>query len=104
MLTNEKVLEIFKTYLDKDRATEVVQTSHGPTVMLWDSTTKTWTEVDCCPTPEALFDKLMESFVFYKEFAIWEWYRREKPTEEERKQIQSMQQYFLQLRKEVESS
>lgn len=33
MLTFEKVLDIFKAYLDKDPLYEVVQTSHGYTLM-----------------------------------------------------------------------
>lgn len=80
MLTNEQVLEIFKVYLDEDQATEVVQTRHGAAVMLWDYTAKTWSDVECCPTPEDLFDNLMDSFVSYKKFKVWELHRRETPT------------------------
>ena len=35
MLTFEKVLEVFQAYLDDDPLYEVVQTSHGYTLMAW---------------------------------------------------------------------
>lgn len=37
MLTNEKVLEVFKDYLSQDPDYEVVMASHGYTVMGWDN-------------------------------------------------------------------
>ena len=37
MLTFEKVLEVFQAYLDDDPLYEVVQTSHGYTLMAWES-------------------------------------------------------------------
>lgn len=104
MLTNEQVLEIFKAYLDEDQATEVVQTRHGAAVMLWDYTAKTWSDVECCPTPEDLFDNLMDSFVSYKKFKVWELHRREIPNAEDWEQIHAMQRQFLQKRKEVETT
>ena len=36
MLTFEKVLEVFQAYLDDDSLYEVVQTSHGYTLMAWE--------------------------------------------------------------------
>ena len=36
MLTFEKVLKVFQAYLDDDPLYEVVQTSHGYTLMAWD--------------------------------------------------------------------
>ena len=36
MLTFEKVLEVFQAYLDDDPLYEVVQTSHGYTLMAWE--------------------------------------------------------------------
>ena len=35
MLTFEKVLKVFQAYLDDDPLSEVVQTSHGYTLMAW---------------------------------------------------------------------
>ena len=37
MLTFEKVLEVFADYLKQDRLYEVVITSHGYTLMAWES-------------------------------------------------------------------
>lgn len=70
MLTNEMVLEIFADYLAEDQATEVVQTRHGYAVMLWDSAGQDWSEVTCCPTPEELFDKLLDAAAGYEEYLI----------------------------------
>ena len=36
MLTFEKVLKVFQAYLDDDPLYEVVQTSHGYTLMAWE--------------------------------------------------------------------
>lgn len=36
MMTNEKVLDIFVDYLEKDQALDVVSTRRGYAVMLWD--------------------------------------------------------------------
>ena len=37
MLTFEKVIEVFKDYLTEDTRYEIVMTSHGYTVLEWDS-------------------------------------------------------------------
>ena len=36
MLTFEKILKVFQAYLDDDPLYEVVQTSHGYTLMAWE--------------------------------------------------------------------
>ena len=36
MLTFEKILRVFQAYLDDDPLYEVVQTSHGYTLMAWE--------------------------------------------------------------------
>ena len=61
MLTNEKVLEIFKDYIDADEALDILSTRRGYAVMLWDFAHRDWSDVVCCQTPEALFDKLLDS-------------------------------------------
>ena len=90
MLTNEKVLEIFQDYLNEDQATEVVMTRHGYAVMLWDHAGQDWSDVECCPTPEELFDKLLDSYALYQEFLMI------------RAQIQEMCLPYLEKRKEAE--
>ena len=42
MLTFEKVLEVFQAYLDDDPLYEVVQTSHGYTLMAWEPHRNEW--------------------------------------------------------------
>lgn len=56
MMTNEKALDIFVDYLEKDQALDVVSTRRGYAVMLWDFKGQDWSDVKCCTTPEALFD------------------------------------------------
>ena len=70
MLTNEVVLKIFEEYLAEDQALEVVPTRHGHAVMPWDSAGQDWSEVTCCPTPEELFDKLLDAATGYQEYLI----------------------------------
>ena len=104
MFTNEKVLEIFQDYLNEDQATEVVMTRHGYAVMLWDHAGQDWSDVECCPTPEELFDKLLDSYALYQEFLMI----RDKSdgegeiNEMERAQIQAMCLPYLEKRKEAE--
>ena len=43
MLTFEKVLKVFQAYLEDDPLYEVVQTSHGYTLMAWNPTGMTGT-------------------------------------------------------------
>ena len=40
MLTFEKVMAVFKDYLAEDARYEIVMTSHGYTVLEWDSIAK----------------------------------------------------------------
>lgn len=42
MMTNEKVLDIFVDYLEKDQALDVVSTRRGYAVMLWDFKGQDW--------------------------------------------------------------
>ena len=42
MLTFEKILKVFQAYLDDDPLYEVVQTSHGYTLMAWEPHRNDW--------------------------------------------------------------
>ena len=42
MLAFEKVLKVFQAYLDDDPLYEVVQTSHGYTLMAWEPHRNDW--------------------------------------------------------------
>ena len=104
MLTNEKVLDIFRDYLEEDQATEIVQTRHGLAVMLWDNAGQDWSEVVCCTTPEELFDKLLDSFIAYQEFLILDLDDREDLTTEEKNKVRAMGMPYLEKRKEAEKA
>ena len=54
MLTFEKVLEVFQAYLDDDPLYEVVQTSHGYTLMAWEPHRNDWYSAEIQKTPEDL--------------------------------------------------
>lgn len=68
MLTFEKVLEIFKDYLAEDTRYEIVMTSHGYTVLEWDSKANTWAGEELCATPEIMRDVLLDDFTGYLEY------------------------------------
>ena len=52
MLTFEKVLKVFQAYLDDDPLYEVVQTSHGYTLMAWEPHRNDWYSAEIQKTPE----------------------------------------------------
>ena len=106
MLTNEKVLDIFRDYLEEDQATEIVQTRHGLAVMLWDTAGEDWSNVKCCTTPEALFEELLDSFISYQEFLVVQNSSKVKCklSNEEQAQIQAMCLPYLEKRKEAEKA
>jgi len=51
MLTFEKVLDVFQSFLSKD-VYEIVSTSHGYTILEWDSRAQEWISVKLCATPD----------------------------------------------------
>ncbi|WP_409968408.1 hypothetical protein RFF05_18175 [Bengtsoniella intestinalis] len=53
-MTFESVLAEFKDYLEADTICEVVNTSRGYTVLLWEEKLKQWYGVELCPTPQDL--------------------------------------------------
>ena len=70
MLTNEKVLEVFKDYLSQEPEYEVVLTSHGYTVMCWNIKGEEWLDAEYCKTPQDLLDALLTSYGNYLEDLI----------------------------------
>ncbi len=68
MLTFDKVLEVFKDYLAEDTRYEIVMTSHGYTVLEWDSRANTWVGEELCATPEIMRDVLLDNFTGYLEY------------------------------------
>ena len=68
MLIFEKVMEVFKDYLTEDTRYEIVMTSHGYTVLEWDSSSNTWAGEELCATPEIMRDVLLDCFTGYLEY------------------------------------
>lgn len=65
MLTHEKVLKVFGDYLSHDPDYEVVLTSHGYTVLCWNSKGEEWLEAEYCKTPQDLLNALLMSYASY---------------------------------------
>ena len=68
MLTFEKVMEVFKDYLTEDTRYEIVMTSHGYTVLEWDSSANTWAGEEVCASPGIMRDALPDCFTGYLEY------------------------------------
>ena len=68
VLIFEKVMEVFKDYLTEDTRYEIVMTSHGYTVLEWDSRANVWAGEELCATPEIMRDVLLDCFTGYLEY------------------------------------
>ena len=70
MLTFEKVLKVFQAYLDDDPLYEVVQTSHGYTLMAWEPHRNDWYSAEIQKTPEDLRNALLSTYANFLEDKI----------------------------------
>ena len=70
MLTFEKVLKVFQAYLDDDPLNEVVQTSHGYTLMAWEPHRNDWYSAEIQKTPEDLRNALLGTYANFLEDKI----------------------------------
>ena len=70
MLTFEKVLKVFQAYLDDDPLYEVVQTSHGYTLMAWEPHQNDWYSAEIQKTPENLRNALLGTYANFLEDKI----------------------------------
>ena len=95
MLTYEKVLEVFKEYLDEDKSCEVVNTSRGYTVMVWDNHRETWYISQIAPTPEILRDILLDNYCDYLACKMTDGYERDDLTEQEKQKIEDKRRALL---------
>ena len=68
MLTFEKVFSVFSPFLTENGIYEIVSTSHGHTVLEWDSKANTWAGEELCATPEIMRDVLLDCFTGYLEY------------------------------------
>ena len=70
MLTFEKVLKVFQAYLNDDPLYEVVQTSHGYTLMAWEPHRNDWYSADIQKTPDDLRNALLGTYANFLEDKI----------------------------------
>ena len=70
MLTFEKVLKVFQAYLEDDPLYEVVQTSHGYTLMAWEPHRNDWYSAQIQKTPEDLRNALLGTYANFLEDKI----------------------------------
>ncbi len=70
MLTFEKILKVFQAYLDDDPLYEVVQTSHGYTLMAWEPHRNDWYSAEIQKTPEDLRNALLGTYANFLEDRI----------------------------------
>lgn len=68
MLTFEKVLSVFDPFLAENGIYEIVQTTHGHTILEWDSRSQEWISVKPCATPEELAETLLDDLTGYLEY------------------------------------
>lgn len=59
MLSFEKILQVFEDILRLDPLYEVVSTSHGYTMLGWDSYRNQWYSAELLETPKSMLDALL---------------------------------------------
>ena len=69
-MTFEKVLEVFRDYLQQDQLYEVVSTRHGYTLMAWEPERSQWYSAEIMTTPEDLMDGLLDAYANFREDQI----------------------------------
>ncbi len=70
MLTFENILKVFQAYLEDDPLYEVVQTSHGYTLMAWEPHQNDWYSAEIQKTPEDLRNALLDTYANFLEDKI----------------------------------
>ena len=81
MLTFEKVLEVFGDHLQRDPLYEVVQTSHGYTLLAWEPGRNEWHNAELMATPNILLNKLIDIYAEFLEDQITASERELTPSE-----------------------
>ena len=70
MITFEKVLEIFRDYLQEDPCTDVVYTKWGYVRLFCEPPYLNTMEAILCQTPAELFGELLETYLVDQEYQI----------------------------------
>ena len=75
MKTFEKVLEIFRDYLDSDQEEEVLKCRRGYLRVTWNGDSRYCVDGILCRTPEELFEVLLSDYRSYEEIQITKGHR-----------------------------
>ena len=88
-MTYEKVLGVFRDYLSEDKETEILNTSRGYLVLMWETCHNDWITTRLAQDPEELRDMLQER---YEEFYSYKFSTEHKrdPDKKEREEINRM--------------
>ena len=70
MKTFEKVMEIFRDYLDSDQEEEVLKCRRGYLRVTWNGDSRYCVDGILCRTPEELFEVLLSDYRGYAEIQI----------------------------------
>lgn len=82
----KKVLDVFKDYLEADGNVEIITTSRGVTVGVWEEKHRQWEDFVNCASPKELCEELCRQYVAYSEEAAGI-EKGDDLTEEERRPI-----------------
>ena len=88
MLTFERVLNVFEDILREDPLYEIVLTSHGYTLLGWDSYRNQWYSAELLETPDVMLDALLGVYSSYLESELLG-NERDDLTEQEEKEIEA---------------
>ena len=97
MKTFEKVMEIFRDYLDSDQEEEVLKCRRGYLRVTWNEDSRYCVDGILCRTPEELFEVLLSDYRSYEEIQITK--GRREVTEDDEKLAE---QFCQRLRKRWE--
>ena len=98
MQTCEKVLEIFRDYLDRDLEEEVLQCRRGYLWVTWNGDSPYCVDGVLCRTPEELFDLLLEDCLGYEEIRRTK--GRGELDEKEQAELDEIRRSYLAQRRE----
>ena len=98
MQTFEKVLEIFRDYLDRDLEEEVLQCRRGYLRVTWNGDSPYCVDGVLCRTPEELFDKLLDAATGYQEYLILREDEMDVLDDAGEKKVEQLRQEYLKRR------
>ena len=88
MLFFEVIIQVFEDILQQDPLYEVVSTSHGYTLLGWDSYRNQWYSAELLETPEDMLDALLGNYSSNLELQFTGG-ERDDLTEQEKKVIEA---------------